>query len=295
MRARQTPIVVTAVPVAFERNGALNVNGTRQIFNKAAHSGVDGVLAFGTTSEFVSLDAAERIPLMTVAAEEFEGVRWIAHVGAASLYQVVQLVNHARRAGATEIALLTPYYLPTTDAAMLRFFQDAASAAAGLDVYVYAFRGRTGNVVSSALMGELAQITNVVGAKVSGEGPEVLEQYRAAVPDDFILYTGDDAAVARVDQFGAQGVVSGNAGALPEPFTHLAGLVRQRANAEELQAAQAAVDDVSAVLQGDMGRLKAALRIQGVDAGYPRMPIKEPDRSTMREIERVVQEYAVRN
>jgi 4-hydroxy-tetrahydrodipicolinate synthase len=291
MSAGETPVVVTAVPVAFDRDGGLNVDGTRQVFNKAAHSGVDGVLTCGTTGEFVSLDPSERSSLMTVAAEEFEHIRWIPHVGAASLYQVEKLIDQARRAGATEVALLTPYYLPTTDAAMRRFFEKAADAASDMDVYVYAFRDRTGNMVSSSLMADLAQIANVVGAKVSGEGPEVLRQYRAAVGDDFVLYTGDDAAVARVDQFGAQGVVSGNAGALPGPFTHLATLVRREVGGEEFQTAQAAVDDVSRILQGDMGRLKAALRLQGIDAGYPRMPIEEPDPFAMREIERVVQAY----
>ncbi len=286
------PVIITALPVAFGRDGSLSLEGTRQIFRKAASSGVDGVLPLGTTGEFVSLDDQERGALVDLAVQEFAGMRCIVHVGAASSYQVARLIGQARDAGVTELAVLTPYYLPTTDAAMLRFFTEAAEAAAGIPLHIYVFRARSGNMVSTELMRDIAAVPGIVGAKVSGEAPERLREYRAVVPDSFALYTGGDDVVARVDEYGAQGVVSGNASALPGPFTRIASLVAGGAGADEIAEAQRAVDDVVTVLAGDMARLKAALRLQGVDAGYPRMAIEEPDEATMREIARVVQAYA---
>jgi dihydrodipicolinate synthase/N-acetylneuraminate lyase len=37
--------IITALPIAFRRDGSLNLDGTREIFQKAAVSGVQGVLA----------------------------------------------------------------------------------------------------------------------------------------------------------------------------------------------------------------------------------------------------------
>lgn len=291
MSQADRPVIITALPVAFDRDGRLNIEGTRQIFKKAAASGVQGGLPLGTTGEFASLSVAERGEVLEVAVDEFTELRCVAHVGAASAYEVRQLIGQAQVVGVKELALLTPYYMPATDSEMLHFFEECAQATGDTRIYVYAFRARTGNRVSNELMHDVSQIPNIVGAKISGETIERVGEYREVVSESFDIYTGGDADLMRVGQFGVQGVISGNASALPRPFTHLAGLINSAAGSDELADAQAAVDDVCDVLKGDLARLKAALRLQGIDAGFPRMPIDEPDDAAMRELERIVDAY----
>lgn len=280
--------IITALPIAFHRDGGLNLEGTRQIVHKAAKSGVEGALVLGTTGEFVSLSYEERGQILEVATRELSELRCIVHVGAASLYEVLRYIEQARSVGATEIAVLTPYYLPVTDAEMLRFFTAVSAASDGLDVYVYVFRARTGNFVSTELMAQIAKLPNIVGGKISGEPLEQVAAYRAVVPENFILYTGADIDVARVADYGGQGVVSGNASALPKPFTDMVTALKNGADADTLAQAQALIVDACDVLRGDMARMKAALRIQGLDAGYPRMQLEEPDAAAMAELTRAV-------
>ena len=287
------PDIITALPIAFTADGSLNLDGTRQIFRKTAGSGVQGGLVLGTTGEFVALSFEERGQVVAIAVEELAGIRCVVQVGAASLFEVLSLIEQARDAGVTEIAVLTPYYLPVTDAEMLRFFTAVSEASAGLDVYVYVFRARTGNFIPAELMAQLALLPNIVGAKVSDEPLSRLAEYRAVVPDEFIIYTGGDRDIARAAGYGAQGVISGIASTLPKPFTDIAELLATGADDSALAAAQRAVDDAVDTVQGDMARMKAALRMQGVDAGWPRMSLEEPDAASAAELERVVRLYDV--
>lgn len=283
--------IITALPTAFHRDGALNLEGTRAIFRKAAASGVEGALVLGTTGEFVSLSYEERGQLVGIAVEEFSRIRCIVHVGAASLYEVLRLIDQARSAGARELAVITPYFLPMTDAEMLRFYTAVSAATDGFDVYVYIFRDRTGNFITTEVMAKIALLPNIVGAKVSGEPLVQLAEYRAVVPEEFIIYTGSDRDIARVTDYGAQGVVSGIASTVPKPFTDIVAKLAAGADEATLTAAQTAVDDAVDTVQGDMARMKAALRMQGVDAGYPRMSIEEPDDAALADLRRAVKLY----
>lgn len=285
------PEIITAVPTAFTRRGELNVEGTRQIFRKSATSGVDGAFVLGTTGEFPSMTFDERGRVVRVALEELAGKRCIIHVGAASRYEVLRLIDQARDLGATEIAAITPYYLPATDDALRRHYAAISRASDGLRVYVYAFRARTGNYVTPEMMAELAALPNIAGAKVSGEPLGQISAYRAAVPDDFVLYTGSDRDVLQAVNSGAQGIVSGVGSALPEPFLNAASLVAAGADGPGLQEGQAAVLDAVAAIGGNMASIKAALSFEGIDAGYPRMALDEPDDAKLAEIEHIVRRF----
>jgi len=284
--------IIPAVPVAFRSDGALDLNGSRAILRYVAASGNEGAFVLGTTGEFPALTVAERGLLTAMSIEELAPImRVIVHVGAPSLSEVLALVAQAREAGSTEIAVITPYYLPASDAAMLEFFTAVSAASEGLDVYVYAFRNRTGNFVRAELMAELAKLPNLVGAKVSEEPLEQIAAYRAVVPEDFTLYTGADRDLGKTADFGAQGVVSGISSVFPKPFRALAAAAAS-GEAAAIEDAQRAVDDVADTVKGDIGRIKAAYALMGIDGGVPRMALDKPSDDVIAELERVVALYA---
>ena len=275
------PHVITAVPTAFRADGTLDLQGSRAIYEYVARSGNEGAFVLGTTGEFPALSVTERGQLVELAmAELAESMRVIVHVGAPSLFEVLQLVDQARAAGAREIAVITPYYLPATDGALRSFFGAVSSASDGLDVYVYVYRRRSGNFVSTELMAELSRLPNVVGAKVSEEPLDQLSAYRAVVPERFVLYTGADSEVLRVADSGAQGVISGVSSVLPKPF-RAAVRALEAGDAAAAAEAQVAVDEVVGAIGGDMGRMKAAYGMLGIAGGTTRMAIEPPDEKAL--------------
>lgn len=69
-----------------------------------------GRLRAGDHGEFPALSLDQRGNLTRLAVEVLSPrMRGIVHVGAASLFEVLQLMDQARDAGAREIAVLTPY------------------------------------------------------------------------------------------------------------------------------------------------------------------------------------------
>ncbi|MDH6182098.1 4-hydroxy-tetrahydrodipicolinate synthase [Microbacteriaceae bacterium SG_E_30_P1] len=283
--------ILTAVPVAFTADGGLDLDGSREILEYVAASGNEGAFVLGTTGEFPALSFEERGALTKLSLEVLSpAMRVVVHVGAPSLYEVLRLIEQARSLGAKEIAVITPYYLPSTDEALLDFFTAVSVASDGLDVYVYVYRKRTGNFVSVELMATLAGLPHIVGAKVSEEPLELIAEYRAAVPESFLLYTGADRELAAAAGSGAQGVVSGISSVLPKPFRALAAAA-DSGDADALAAAQADVDVVVSAIAGDMGRMKAAYSALGINGGTTRMAIQAPDAEAIAEIERVVSQY----
>ncbi|KMS72018.1 dihydrodipicolinate synthase family protein [Prauserella rugosa] len=290
MTAPNRPIILTAAPVGFSRDGSLDLGASRRILEFIASSGTDGAFVLGTTGEFPSLTQQERHELTKLSLDVLRGKRVVVHVGAPSAFQVRALLADARDLGATSVGVLTPYYLPASDDAVFDFYRSIAAEAGGLDVYAYLFTGRTGNAVSPDLLGKIATLPHIVGAKISGESLEKVSSYRAAVPAGFQLFTGGDRDIARVRAHGIDGVVSGVASVLPAPFVAVADSV-ERSDDDALARLQPAVDDAVDTVLGDPARIKAGLALQGVDAGTSRMALDPVDEATRAQLERVVSEH----
>lgn len=283
--------ILTAIPTSFHADGALDDEGSRAIFRYVARSGNEGAFVLGTTGEFPAVDEDEYVQLVEAALEELsDAMRVVVHVGSPSAFQSVRRVRLARERGATEFAAITPYYLPAGDDAMLDYFTRISEAVGDGALYVYIYPARSGNPVSTDLLVRLAALPNVVGLKASELSLDEIAAYRAVVPEDFVIYTGADRDLVAAGEVGAQGVVSGVSSVLPRPFRDLAHAA-DAGDPEGLRRAQDAVDDVVAVIGGDMPRMKAAYRLMGVADGACRMALTEPTADEIAEVERVIAAY----
>ncbi|UJP09740.1 dihydrodipicolinate synthase family protein [Microbacterium sp. KUDC0406] len=284
--------ILTAIPTAFHRDGSLDLDGSRAIFRYVGQSGNEGAFVLGTTGEFPAVDVAEFTALVSAALEELaDRMRVIVHVGQPSAYEAVRLVGIARELGATEFAALTPYYLRASDDAVLDYFRAVSEAVGDGRLYVYVYPARSGNPVSPGLLARLAELPNIVGAKVSELTLDDIAAYRAVVPADFEIYTGADRDLVAAAGVGAQGVVSGVSSVTPKPFRSLADAART-GDAEAIAAAQIAVDEVVSTIGGDMARMKEGYRVLGVADAYCRMALDEPDAAARTEVARVVAAHA---
>lgn len=280
--------ILTAVPTAFRRDGSLDLEGSRAIFRFVGESGNEGAFVLGTTGEFPAVDVDEFAELVRAALEELaDRMRIVVHVGRPSAFEALRLVEIAKGLGATEFAALTPYYLRSTDDAIFEYFARVSDAVGDGRVYVYIYPARSGNPVSVDLLVRLAQLPNVVGAKVSELSLDDIAAYRAAVPADFELYTGADRDLIAAVEAGAQGVVSGVSSVTPKPFRALADAGRS-GDAAAIAAAQRAVDEVVSLIGGDMARMKEAYRVLAVTDAHCRMAIAEPTDAERAAVARVV-------
>jgi 4-hydroxy-tetrahydrodipicolinate synthase len=282
--------IITAVPVGFAEDGTVDLEASRRILRFVAASGVDGAFVLGTTGEFPSLSRTERKALLEACVEELGELPIVAHVGAASRFETLGLIDDARACGIRSIAVITPYYLPTTDAAVLDHYEAVAAASDGLELYAYVFAKATGVAVSDDLMSKVSRLPNMRGAKISGEPITRLDGYRAVVPDGFTLLTGADTDLAVVAEHGGDGVISGVASAFPEPFIRLAAVLDD-GDESVISQAQHEVDRVVELVAANPARMKAALRFRGIDAGQSRMSVDLPVDEVLTQLRRTVEQY----
>lgn len=230
--------------------------------------------------------------LVETALDELkERMRVVVHVGRSSAYEAARLTGIARELGATEFAALTPYYLRSSDDAVFDYVRQVSDAVGDGRLYVYVYPARSGNPVSPELLVRLAELPNVVGAKVSELSLDELAAYRAVVHTGFELYTGADRDLIAAVRTGAQGVVSGVSSVTPKPFRALADAGRA-GDPAAIADAQAAVDEVVSLIGGDMARMKEGYRVLGVADSYCRMALDEPTDAEREAVARVVGQYA---
>jgi dihydrodipicolinate synthase/N-acetylneuraminate lyase len=174
--------------------------------------GLDGILALGTTGESVLLspDERRRVVELYVAA----GLRVIAHCGAQTTRETIELATHAAGSGAVGVAVIGPPYFDLDADALLAHFTAAARACEPLPFYVYEFARASGYAVPLDVLARLREAaSNFTGLKVSDTPFEAFEQYLIEGLDVFV---GPEAFIARGLEHGAVGAVSALASAFPE-------------------------------------------------------------------------------
>ncbi|WP_104088665.1 dihydrodipicolinate synthase family protein [Cryobacterium sp. N19] len=250
--------IISALPVSFSADGTIEWDTFDALLTRVAPH-VHAALIAGTTGEFPSLDDDERQEAFRRACLILGTERVIAHIGHASLHQVVRIGRAAAQLGITRMATLSPYYLPADDAAVIDFYRGVTSALPGIEHYVYLFPERTGIVVSPETFGEIMALPGVRGAKLSGAATELLVPYIAQLQPGQELYSGDDSTLPLVLAEGGTGVVSGVSAAYPETFARLAAALDEAVDGTEAARLQQTVVALVQLTGPSIIRLKAAV------------------------------------
>lgn len=253
---------------------AIDEGALRTYCRFLAGQGLGAVFVGGTTGEFAALDGSERRRLAEITTEELESaLPVIIHTGAISTVETVALSRHAREVGAVGIAVVTPWYYPLDEAALLTHFVTVAEAVPELPVWIYHIPSYARNGVTPALLLRLTErCGNIVGMKDSGGDLAFFTTCIESVPGLNALNGSDALSVAALVA-GGDGMVSGNASAFPEIF---AGLYRAflAGNLAEARRHQRLINGLRRRLKdgAHLAYFKAALALRGIPVGTTRLP-----------------------
>lgn len=202
--------------------------------------GVAGILALGTTGEGISLRTRERRRAVALFADAIAGrATVIAHCGAQTTADTVELAAAAGEDGADAVAVISPPYYRLDDAALLAHLTAAARAAAPLPFYVYEFAAASGYAVPLTVLAALRDgAPNLAGLKVSDTPWEAFSPYLVEGLDVFV---GPEALIPQGMAAGAVGAVSALASAFPERIA--------AAVADPSGAAAASLGDLRATIE----------------------------------------------
>jgi dihydrodipicolinate synthase/N-acetylneuraminate lyase len=195
--------------------GSVDDDGIDALVEFYVRSGLDGILALGTTGEGVLFSLDERRD----AADEFvtsahHRLAVIVHCGAQTTHDTVALAAHAASIGAAGVAVIPPPYFMLDADAIWAHLDAAADACAPTPFYVYEFAPRSGYAVPVEVVERLRTTApNLAGLKVSDSPFDRVQPYLLPGLDVFI---GAEGLISQGLASGAVGAVSGLAAALPE-------------------------------------------------------------------------------
>jgi dihydrodipicolinate synthase/N-acetylneuraminate lyase len=187
-----------------------------------AAGGLDGILALGTTGEGILLSVAERQRVTDLYVEAARNrLQVIVHCGAQTTAATVELVRHARAAGADGIAVIGPPYFRLDAEALFEHFRLAAEACSPAPFYLYEFETASGYPIPLEVIDRLRDVApNLAGLKVS-DSP--FDKVRPFLVEGLDVYVGAEALLADGLEHGAAGAVSGLAAAFPEEVARVCG------------------------------------------------------------------------
>ncbi len=173
--------------------------------------GADGVLALGSTGEGILFSVAERKRVIELFAACALPV--IAHCGAQTTDDTLELVRFAAGLGIAGVAVISPPYYPLDDEALFAHMAAAAEACAPLPFYVYEFEKVSGYAVPVHVVERLREhAPNLAGLKVSDAPFEKVSPY---LLDGLDVFVGAEALIGAGLAAGAAGAVSAVASAFP--------------------------------------------------------------------------------
>src|SRR5690242_859050 len=211
----------TALVTPFRQDGALDERALHTLIKRQVDAGVDFLVPCGTTGESPTLTHEEHLRVVEIAVKLGKGrVPVLAGAGGYNTMEVISRARELAKIGADGILSVTPYYNKPTQEGLYQHFRTIAEAVP-LPIILYSVQGRTGVNIEPATVKRLAEIENIAGIKEASGNISQMAAILNAVPDDFIVLSGDDAITLPLMAIGGRGVISVVSNEIPAEMAHL--------------------------------------------------------------------------
>ena len=218
------------------REGKVDNDAYAAMVEFQIQEGSHGILVNGTTSEPASLTVDERNRLVDVAIATAAGrIPIVAATGSQSLAETEQLTDHAVRAGADALLIVTPYYSKPPQRGLVEYYLQLAE---GHDTpwMVYHIPGRAAVSVTLDTFKVLKERSpTFVGMKHAANDLGFVTECLAAFGDDFQIFVGLEELSFPMMAIGACGLMNAVGNLRPDALAQLCDAVW----ASDLKAARA--------------------------------------------------------
>lgn len=137
LKGSYTPIVTPF------KNGAVDYAKYAELVDRHIREGGHGILVNGTSSEPSTLSTEERNQLVDEALRVARGrCPVVAATGSQSLVETIALTDHAARAGADALLIVTPYYIRPPQRGLVDYYVELSKRST-LPLMIYHIPGRT--------------------------------------------------------------------------------------------------------------------------------------------------------
>lgn len=268
--------LLTAMVTPFDKNMEVDYDKAQQLAEFLSGHGSDGLVVAGTTGESPTLSQKEKLRLIQ-AVQEAVGPETavIAGTGTNSTAESAAFTSLVSGMGVDGVMVVAPYYNKPSQEGLYQHFKTVADASEA-PVILYNVPGRTGcNLLPETVM-RLSEHPQIAAVKEASGSLEQVTRIRASVPEQFLIYSGDDSLTLPILSVGGNGVIS--------VASHVAGEeIRRMINAYQAGDCRQAADIHLRLFPlfralfaaPNPVPVKFALNELGMDVGSVRLPLTE--------------------
>jgi dihydrodipicolinate synthase/N-acetylneuraminate lyase len=294
MKAKEFIGIIPPMLSSFKPNGDIYEEGIREIVRFTLPH-VDGYYPIGTYGCGPLMSVAEREKTLEIILDEVNGkVPVVAHVGAPSTRLTTELAIHAKKAGASGVGAISPFYSPNLpEQSLFQHFKALIDAVGEEEfpVFVYNNFHYSQNRITPALLKNLAD-HGLKGCKDSSFDLVNFYQFQDAVADykDFNLIIGTEAIFMGAFDAGATGMVCGMANIYPEIMYKMYHQYLE-GNRDEAMKIQRQILRIRQITKTGptVPIMHSILKMRGIDAGHSRSPLIEIDKDTENKVKNALQ------
>lgn len=204
------------------RNGQVDYDAYASMVDFQIREGSHGILVNGTTSEPASLTVEERNRIVDIAITAAAGrVPVVAATGSQSLAETEALTDHAARAGADALLIVTPYYSKPPQRGLIEYYLHLGKRH-DRPWMVYHIPGRTAVSVTLDTFKELKdQSPNFVGMKHAVNDLGFVTECMTTFGADFRIFVGLEELSFPMMAIGACGLMNAVGNLRPDVLVRL--------------------------------------------------------------------------
>jgi len=286
----------TAIVTPMMGDGTIDKEGLGRLVDFQKTSGVDGIVAVGTTGESPTLGPGERLAVVQRCREWLgDSVDVIAGTGTNSTEEAIRATRAVSDSGVERVLVVDPYYnAPSSLEVRREYYEPIARAFPDIGIIPYVIPSRTGTRLEPPDLALLVEeCPNVVGVKDATGSVDYAREVRGLLGPEFSILSGDDghaAGLIRDAAVHAQGLISVVSNVFPRT---LAAYVRELRAGDPLPEALArrvqaltpllslvTVETRERTAKGDVRvrvrnpvPVKAIMNVLGIPAGRCRPPL----------------------
>lgn len=286
--------VGTALITPFTRDGSLDTAAVSRLARRQLDAGVHVLVPCGTTGETPTLSVEEKRRVIELVAAEAKGRALVlAGAGGYDTKEVIHMAAVAKAAGADGLLSVTPYYNKPTPEGLYQHYKAIADST-DLPIIVYNVPGRTGCNVDPATLVRLATIPNIIGVKEASGNITQMAEILRAVPDDFIVMSGDDAITLPLMAMGGHGIISVMSNEMPAELVQLVEAFERGvlADAQYWHNKLLPLMQIN-FIEANPGPVKFAMAVMGLCEEVYRLPMVSPRPASQEKILAVLRDLGL--
>ena len=276
-----------ALVTPFNEDLSVDVAGLRKLVSFQVDNGINYLVVLGTTGESATLTREEKELVIATVVDENKGrLPLVLGVGGNNTAALAEELRTTDLEAFDAVLSVSPYYNKPTQEGIYQHYKVLAEASPK-PIILYNVPGRTASNVLPATVKRLAEdFGNIIGIKEAAGDIVQAMKLKAAVPEDFLIISGDDMITLPMVLAGGHGVISVIAQGFPSEFSEMVtlGLERKVDAAYELHYKIApSIDMIFA--EGNPAGIKALLAKRGICKNVLRLPLLRSSEKLTTEIE----------